>query len=189
MEHTFSILKKEEVSEKNRALFEKMERSFGKVPNLYNVIAYSEHALAAYLQLEESPTSLSTKETEAVNLVVSEINNCLYCLSAHTIIAKSAGISAEMALEIRSGHVSSDEKLDRLVKLAKAITENRGSIDESLLTLFFGVGYTRENLVDLIMLIGDRTISNLLHAVTQVPIDFPLAKEISDQEIFNQGNH
>ena len=81
--------------------------------------------------------------------MVSEINNCLYCLSAHPIIAKSAGISAEMAMEIRSGHVSSDEKLDRVVKLAKAITENRGSIDESLLTLFFGVGYTSGNLVDL----------------------------------------
>lgn len=178
MEKIFSILKKEEVSDKNKELFEKMEHSFGKVPNLYNVIAYSEHALAAYMQLEGGPTSLSNKEAEAINLVVSEVNNCIYCLSAHTIIAKSAGISGEMALEIRAGHVPSDEKLDRLVKLTKAITENRGHIDEFLLALFFEAGYTKENLVDLIMLIGDRTISNLLHAVTQVPVDFPLAKEI-----------
>lgn len=179
MEKIFSLLKKEEISEKNRQLFEKMEQSFGKVPNLYNVIAYSEHALEAYLQLEESPSSLTAKEVEAVNLVVSQVNNCIYCLSAHTVIAKSAGISGAMALEIRSGNASSDEKLNSLVKLTKAITENHPRIDGALINSFFDSGYTKENLVDLIMLIGDRTISNLLHAVTQVPVDFPLAKEIA----------
>ncbi len=178
MENTFSILKKDEVSSANQVIFEKIEKSFGKVPNLYNIIAYSEHALGAYLQLEETPTSLTTKEVEAVNLVVSQVNNCIYCLSAHTIIAKSAGINEAESIEIRKGGLQTDTKLNALVKITHQITEKRGHVEAQTLNTFFEAGYTKENLVDLIVLIGDRTISNLLHAVTQVPVDFPLAKDL-----------
>lgn len=179
MEKVFNILRKEEVSGKNRQLFEQMENSFGKVPNLYNVLAYSANALEAYLKLEGSPTSLSTKEMEAVNLVVSEVNACIYCLSAHTMMARNTGISEEQSMLIRAGSAPFDVKLDAMVKLAKAIIEKRGHIDADLLQNFFDAGYTKGNLVDLLMLIGDRTISNLLHAVTQVSVDFPLAKKLA----------
>jgi uncharacterized peroxidase-related enzyme len=178
MENKFSLLTKEEISSGNSKIFEKMEKSFGKVPNLYNIIAYSESALGAYMKLEEAPNSLTTKEVEAVNLVVSQVNSCVYCLSAHTVIAKSIGINEEEAIEIRKGGYKSNGKLDTLVKVTHQITEKRGHINEQTLDAFFKAGYTKENLVDLIVIIGDRTISNLLHAVTQVPIDFPLAKSI-----------
>jgi AhpD family alkylhydroperoxidase len=179
VEKVFKILRKEEVSGKNRQLFEQMEHSFGKVPNLYNVLAYSANALEAYLKLEGSPTSLNSKEMEAVNLVVSEVNACIYCISAHTMMARNTGISEEQSMLIRAGSAPFDVKLDALVKLAKAITEQRGHIDAVLLQNFFDAGYTRGNLVDLLMLIGDRTISNLLHAVTKVSVDFPLAKKLA----------
>ena len=156
-----------------------MEHSFGKVPNLYNILAYSANALEAYLKLEGSPTSLNSKEMEAVNLVVSEVNACIYCISAHTMMARNTGISEEQSMLIRAGSAPFDVKLDALVKLTKAITEKRGHIDKVLLQNFFDAGYTKENLVDLLMLIGDRTISNLLHAVTQVSVDFPLAKKLA----------
>jgi alkylhydroperoxidase family enzyme len=40
---------------------------------------------------------------------------------------------------------------------------------------FFDAGWTPENLVDAIVVIGDKTVTNYLHATTQVPVDFPLA--------------
>jgi len=178
MENQFSLLNKEQLSLKNREVFEKMEKNFGKVPNLYNVIAYSEHALDAYIKLEETPNSLTPKEVEAVNLVVSQVNQCLYCLSAHTIIARTTGITEEDSREIRLGKFPAEEKIDALVKLTEQITLNRGHVKDNALEKFFEVGYTKENLVDLILLIGDRTISNLLYAVTEVPIDFPIAKSV-----------
>lgn len=178
MKNKFDILKKEEVSEKNQQIFDKLKIAFGAVPNLYSTLAYSENALETYFNLEASKHSLTKKEAEAVTLVVSEVNNCTYCLSAHTQVAKLNGFTEEQTLEIRSGKASFDKKLDTLVKLTKQLSEKRQVGDGVLVDDFLEAGYTKENLIDIIVLIGDRTISNILHAVTKVPIEFPLAKSI-----------
>jgi len=178
MENVFEVLKREDVSEKNQGVFDQLKKTMGAVPNLYSTLAYSENALEAYINLENSKTSLKKKEAEAVTLVVSEVNKCSYCLSAHTMVAKLNGFTEEQTLEIRSGRASFDPKLDALVKLAKQLSEHRNPGDGALVTAFFEVGYTKENLIDLIVHIGDRTISNILHAVTQVPNEFPKAKSI-----------
>ncbi|MBD1423981.1 carboxymuconolactone decarboxylase family protein [Sphingobacterium arenae] len=179
MEKTFEILKREEVSSKNQQIFDQLKKTMGAVPNLYSTLAYSENALEAYMNLENSKTSLTRKEAEAATLVVSEVNNCVYCLSAHTMVAKLNGFTEEQTLEIRGGSAGFDKKLDALVKLAKQLSEKRNPGDGTLVTAFFEAGYTKENLIDLIVHIGDRTISNILHAVTQVPNEFPLAKRIN----------
>lgn len=94
------------------------------------------------------------------------------------MVAKMNGFTEEQTLEIRGGSATFDKKLDALVKLAKQLSENRNAGDGTLVAAFFEAGYNQENLVDMIVHIGDRTISNILHAVTQVPNEFPLAKSI-----------
>lgn len=178
MENTFKVLKREEVSTKNQQVFDELKKAFGTVPNLYSTMAYSENALEAYVNFENSKNSLTRKEVEAATLVVSEVNNCLYCVSAHTMVAKLNGFTEEQTLEIRGGNASFDKKLDVLVKLAKQLSKERHPGDGTLVAAFFQSGYSKENLIDLIVQIGDRTISNMLHAVTQVPNEFPQAKSI-----------
>lgn len=174
----FKILTREEVSQKNQLLFDNMKAQMGMVPNLYTVLANSENALETYLNLENALTSLTGKEVEIVNLVVSQANNCNYCLSAHTLIAKSTGFNSQEIIDVRSSNPLNDAKLDVLARITKALIENRGYIDATLLEEFFNAGFTKEKLVDVIMLIGDRTISNLLFAVSNVPVDFPLAPQV-----------
>ena len=174
----FSVLKREEVSEKNQLVFDRLKKAYGAVPNLYSTLAYSENALDAYVALESTKFSLSPKEVEAVNLIVSEVNGCLYCLSAHAMVAKMTGFTEQQTLQIRKADVPFDAKLNALVQLAKELTLNKGVQNEGLLNAFFEAGYTREQLIDTILLVGDRTISNILHAVTKVPIEFPLAASI-----------
>jgi len=113
-----------------------------------------------------------------VNLAVSEVNNCTYCLSAHTAIGKMNGFTEEQILELRAGHASFDNKLDALAKLAKNITENRGRADQGIVDNFFAAGYNKGNLVDTIVQVGDKTISNYLHSTTQIPVDFPVAEPL-----------
>jgi len=180
---TFKVPKRDEVSANNQAIFDNLEKAVGFVPNLYATYAYSENALGNYLALQNAKTSLKSKEKEVVNLAVSEVNNCTYCLSAHTAIGKMNGFTDEQILELRAGHASFDNKLDALARLAKNITENRGKTDEEVIENFFNAGWTKENLIDTIVLVGDKTVSNYLHRTTQVPVDFPVVQPLEYAEV------
>lgn len=170
---------RQQVSPANQALFDQLTKAIGMVPNLYATLAHSEHALASYLALQNATSSITGKAREIVNLVVSQVNDCEYCLGAHTVIGKMQGFTDAQVLEIRSGRASFDPKLDALARLTQGIARQRGQIDASLLEAFFATGWTKENLVDTIVTIGDKTITNYLHAVTQVPLDFPQAPRLA----------
>ena len=170
----FPVPTRDQVSASSQAQFDNLQKAVGFVPNLYATVAYSENGLAKYLAFQGAKTSLSNKEKEAVNLVVSEINGCRYCLSAHTVIGGLNGLSADEIQRLRAGH-SADAKLDALVKLAAAVTENKGRVAPEILDAFFAAGYDKGNLVDVVLQVSDKVATNYLHNLTEVPIDFPEA--------------
>ena len=175
---TFTVPTRESVSPANQVLFDNLKKGLGMVPNLYATLAYSDHALGTYLALQNAKSSLSGIEREVINLVVSQVNNCRYCLAAHSVIGKMQGFSDAQIIEIRRGSASFDGKLDALARFVKSVTLNRGKPDAATLDRFFGVGYTQGQLVDTLAVIGDKIVTNYLHAVTQVPLDFPAAVEL-----------
>jgi AhpD family alkylhydroperoxidase len=175
---TFTVPTAETVSPTNQALFENLKKGLGMVPNLYATLAHSENALSSYLALQNAKSSINGKAREVVNLVVSQVNNCEYCLAAHTAIGGMVGFTPAQVLEIRGGSASFDAKLDALAKLTKNVAINRGHADSAVVDAFFAAGWNEENLVDTIVTIGDKTITNHLHGVTKVPVDFPAAPKL-----------
>ena len=173
MKH-FAVPTREQVTPANQAIFDTLSKALGFVPNLYATIAYSENGLGKYLAYQNAKTTLSNKEKEAVNLIVSQVNGCVYCQSAHTAIGKMNGFRDDQLLDIRKGKAAG-AKLNALVQLAESITKNRGNADAVLVDNFFEQGYTNENLVDLILQVSDKTAMNYLYNFTKVPVDFPLA--------------
>jgi len=181
--NTFNVPTREDVSTNNQAIFDNLNKALGFVPNLYATYAHSATALENYLTFADAKTSLTAKEKEVVNLAVSQVNDCIYCLSAHTEIGKMNGFTEAQILELRAGFSSVNTKFDALAKLAKNITENRGKTDESVVEDFFTAGYTKGNLIDVISLVGDKTISNYIHNTTKVPVDFPIAEPLELQTV------
>lgn len=174
---TFSVPSREQVSENNQAIFDNLQKALGFVPNLYATIGYSKNGLERFLAYQNAKTSLSNKEKEAVNLIVSQINGCVYCQSAHLVLGKMNGFSDEQLTDIRKGKAT-DTKLNALVQLAAEVTKTRGYANPNIVDAFFAQGYTNENLVDLILQVSDKTAMNYLHNLTQIPVDFPLAPSL-----------
>jgi len=137
--------------------------------------AHSGNALPTYLALQNAKSSITGKAREVVNLVVSQLNECEYCLAAHTMVGKMSGFSDAQIMELRHGRASFDAKFDALARLTRDIAEKRGHANQALIDAFFAAGWTKENLVDTVVAIGDKTISNYLHGVTKVPVDLPAA--------------
>ena len=173
-----SVPTREQVSAHNQQLFDNLKKTVGKVPNLYAAFAHSENALGSYLALSSAKTSLTAKEKEVVNLVVSQVNSCEYCLAAHTAIGKLQGFTDDQIIEIRRAQINFDAKLDALAKLSKSMSENKGHANEQVLQQFYAAGYTEGSLIDVVMVVGDKTITNYIYALTAVPIDFPSAPKI-----------
>ena len=172
---TFPIPTKEQVSSANQTIFDNLAKVAGHVPNLFAAFAHSENALGNYLILQNGKSSLRAKEREVVNLVVSQVNECLYCLSAHTAIAKMQGFTDAQVIEIRKAEITFDQKLNALAELVKGVAENKGHASEELITNFYAAGYNEGSLVDVVMAVGDKIITNYLFALTAVPIDWPVA--------------
>ena len=173
-----SVPTRENVSESNQILFDNLEKAVGFVPNMYAFFAHSPTALGDYLTLQNRKTSLSNKEKEIINLIVSQINGCNYCKSAHTVVGKMVGFTEEETIQIRKADITFNDKYNALVKFTKAVAENKGYISKEIKSNYFNAGYTTENLVDTIMMIGDKIITNYLFALVKVPIDFPIAKSL-----------
>jgi uncharacterized peroxidase-related enzyme len=174
MKTTFTVPTRDEVNPANQAIFDNLQKALGFVPNLYAAIAHSNNGLGRYLAYQSAKTSLTNKEKEAVNLIVSQINGCIYCQSAHTVIGKMNGFTDEQLIDIRKGHAT-DAKLNALVALAADITNTKGRASAATLDEFYAQGYTHETLVDLILQISDKIAMNYLHNLTEIPVDFPLA--------------
>jgi uncharacterized peroxidase-related enzyme len=179
----FKVPTRDQVSENNQAIFDNLEKALGFVPNLYAYYAKNETALGDYLALQNRKSTLKAKEREIINLVTSQVNGCRYCQSAHTVLGKMNGFSDEQVIEIRNGSASWDEKLDSLVKFTHSVVQNRGKAHDEVKKKFFEAGYTEANLIDVVIVIGDKTISNYIHNLTGFDIDFPVAPELTELNV------
>jgi len=110
--------------------------------------------------------------------VVSEVNSCEYCLAGHTILAMKRGFTKEETHEIRRGQIN-DPKLNSVIQLAKAITETRGKSADEYLSNFYEAGFDEGAVMELIGLVMVRLFTNYVFALTNVPIDFPLADPLN----------
>jgi uncharacterized peroxidase-related enzyme len=176
---TINVPTRDQVSPGAQASFDLIKSRMGKVPNLYATMGYSEFALKAFIDLDDTIAKgvFTPREREAVALIVSQINGCAYCLAGHTIAATRRGFTKEETLDIRRGKTK-DDKLNAILGLTASISNNKGHAEEAALDAFYAAGYNEGALMELIGLVTVRVFTNYVFATTQIPIDFPLVDPI-----------
>lgn len=175
----FQIPTRNEVTTGNQAIFDQLEKGLGFVPNLYATFAHSENALGNFLTFANGKSSLSKKEQEVINLAVSQVNECSYCLAAHTAISGGQGLASDQILELREGYASFDSKLNALAEFAAETAIQRGKPEQATIEALLNAGYTQENVIDAVLVIGEITVTNYLHGITKVAVDFPAAPSLA----------
>ncbi len=179
---TFTVPTRDEVAPEAQGIFDALKKNIGMVPNLYATIGYSANALSSYVTFQQAQAkgTFNAREREAIFLAVSQVNDCAYCQSAHTALGKMNKFTDEEILQLRAGTIS-DPRLGIITRLAANVTATRGRADAKLVDEFFAQGFDNAALVDLILLVADKTFANYLHNLTQIPIDFPLASKLELQ--------
>lgn len=178
MSHTFPIHTTETAPAEARVSLEAAHSAFGFVPNLIGEMASSPALAQAYLTLADifdQRTSLDVTQRHVVLLAVSRFHECHYCMAAHSLGADAQQVPSEIVEAIRSDQPIPDNKLEALRRLTTSLVENRGWPSQAELSAFFDAGYTHDQLLDVLVGVAQKTLSNFTNHLAETPLDEPLA--------------
>ncbi|MFD0205424.1 MULTISPECIES: carboxymuconolactone decarboxylase family protein [Saccharothrix] len=145
----------------------------GFVTTLNAVMAESPELLAGYNALAEQFTksSLPAKAKQVVLITTSVLNGCEYCVAAHSTVALKAGVDEEVVQALRAGKPVADESLEAVRKLTERVVTDRGWVDEQEVEAFLSAGHTRRHVLDVILGVGMKTLSNYTNHIAHTPLD------------------
>ncbi|MBU3022568.1 carboxymuconolactone decarboxylase family protein [Aestuariibacter sp. A3R04] len=175
---TFTLHTKDTAPEDARPLLDKSEKAFGMIPNLHAVMAESPQLLEGYQVLHElaQKTAFDANELTVVWQTVNVEHACHYCVPAHTAIAKSMKADDKLIEELRNDEPLSDPKLNALKNAVLSITRNRGHFDDDAQKAFTDAGYTSRHVLDIILILAQKVMSNYTNHLADTPVDAPFAK-------------
>ncbi len=169
----------------SRPLLEGIRKTFGFVPNLYGVFAESPAALQGALAIADafSRSSLSRLEQQLVALAVSEANECQFCVAAHSTLARQVAKAdpAVVGATLRREPLP-DAKLNALVTFTRKLVEQRGVVSDADVETFLRVGYTKAQVIEVLLGIGMKTFNNYVDHVAHVPLNEQFKAEASQLE-------
>lgn len=154
-------------------LLKKAKEKYGFVPNLLGVMAEAPALLKSYMTLAGifDETSFSATEKQVVLLAVSLANECNYCMAAHTAIAGMQNVPEDVVQSLRNNQLIKDSKLESLRRLAQEIAETRGNPSQSTLKAFLDEGYSQGQVLEVILGVGMKTLSNYTNHLADTPLD------------------
>jgi len=166
-----------------RPLLDGAQQKFGFIPNLLGSFAESPATLQAYLELGAlmGKTALTPVEQQIVLLAASAENHCTYCVAAHSVIAKQM-VKADAAIvdALRELQPLPDRKLEALAVFTRAVVKQRGHVDGKVLDDFIGAGYSRAQVLDVVLGVTMKTLSNYANHIMHTPLDAQFQAEAWD---------
>ncbi|MBI3837332.1 MAG: peroxidase-related enzyme [Planctomycetia bacterium] len=173
------VIKPEEAIGSAKEIYGEVTKRMGKVVNIFQGMANSPAALRAYLAMSAalSEGELSPQDREAIYLAVSESNGCQYCVSAHSILGKRAGMTDQSVLAARRFH-STDGRQQALLTFIRKVIDTKGYVTDDDLAAVRRSGYSDGQIVEAIGYIALATYSNFFNHVHDTKIDFPIAQAL-----------
>jgi uncharacterized peroxidase-related enzyme len=153
-------------------------KAYGFVPNLLAVMAEAPTLLKGYGTLIRifDETSLTPSERQVVLLATSAENECDYCVAAHSVIAQMQKVPEAVVQALRDGTPIADPRLEALRRLTVSIVQSRGWPAAAELEAFLAAGYSQAQVLEVVLGVGAKTLSNYVNHLADTPLDGAFAK-------------
>lgn len=160
-----------------KATFAALQKGLGMVPNMARTMANSPAVLQAWVQFNGAMSSatLSAQIREQIALLTAQTNACTYCLSAHSALAKVAGLN-QAQIDSARALESSDPRTFAALKFAKAVLDQRGGVVESDLKAVRGAGFSDAEIAEIVATVALNVFTNFFNRAFDVDVDFPLVE-------------
>ncbi|WP_372738635.1 carboxymuconolactone decarboxylase family protein [Neptunomonas sp.] len=171
--NNLTVHTRETAPEKSKALLDNSIKAFGSVPSLHGVLAESPEALEAYQLLHKLflATSFDAEELTVVWQTINVENNCHYCVPAHAAIARMMKVDDALTAALRSRSPMPTPKLQALHDTTLLIVRNRGLISEAEVQSFYEAGYTSKQLLEIVLGLAQKIMSNYTNHLADTPLD------------------
>ncbi|WP_462156885.1 carboxymuconolactone decarboxylase family protein [Pseudoalteromonas sp. GB56] len=159
--------------EKSKALLDKSQKAFGSIPNLHAVMAESPEHLHGYQVLHEAflNSSFNNEEKTVVWQSINVEHECHYCVPAHSAIAKAMKVDEALNQALRDVAPLGNDKLEVLRATTLEIVRERGRLSDEQTKAFFNAGYSKQNLLEIILALSQKVMSNYVNHIAKTPLD------------------
>ena len=158
-----------------KELLDGARQKLGFVPNMYRGMAIDPGLLSTYLHGYEKfrgSGNFTPPEQETVFLTISLANGCDYCTAAHSMLAVNVSKLDRVHVDaLREGRTLSDPKLEALRRFTHHMWDTRGLPKRAEAEAFKKAGYGDTHVLDIILALAVKTISNYANHVTQPDVD------------------
>jgi len=157
-------------------IYGQLKKSVGNIPNAYAALgAHGPAALKAILSAEGvlAAGTLGKKDIETIKLTVSAAAGCDYCVAAHSLLGKLAGLDQPTLKNIRDGKPTNDPKRDALITLVRTLVNTSGNLTDAQFDAIKAAGYTDAQLVEISLAVALITFTNAFNRINETTIDFP----------------
>ncbi|WOH38260.1 carboxymuconolactone decarboxylase family protein [Thalassotalea fonticola] len=158
-----------------KPLLENSIKSFGMLPNLHAVMAECPQLLNSYQQAHNlfQSTSFNNEELTVVWQTINIEHNCHYCIPAHTAIAHMMEVDKAIIASLLNSTPLDNNKLETLRITTLAMVRNRGELSTIELENFFDAGYGKQQLLEIVLGISQKIMSNYTNHLANTPVDEP----------------
>ncbi|WP_296579021.1 peroxidase-related enzyme [Xanthobacter sp.] len=163
-----------ELDAQNQAYFDKCVEKIGFVPNVLQAYALDMAKLNAfagmYNDLMLAPSGLSKLEREMIAVVVSSINRCYYCLTAHGAAVRQLSadpiLGEQMVMNYRAARL--DPRRRAMLDFAAKLTERPHEVEEGDRAALRKVGFSERDIWDIGAVVGFFNMSNRIASATDM---------------------
>lgn len=159
--------------EASKPLLEKSQKTFGRLPGLHKVLAESPQAYEGYQVLHKlfTETDFDAEELTVVWQSINVEHECHYCVPAHTGIAKMMKVSDDISDALRNETPLPTAKLEALRTFTIQMVRSRGNVTDAQIQTFFDAGYGHRAVLDVVLGLAQKTMSNYINHMAQTPVD------------------
>ncbi|WP_340675297.1 carboxymuconolactone decarboxylase family protein [Paraperlucidibaca sp.] len=171
--NAFTLHDQNSAPEAAKPLLEKSHKAFGMIPGLHAVMAEAPSLLDGYQVLHNlfANCSFNADEKTVVWQTINVEHACHYCVPAHTGIAKSMKVSDEISNALRDETPLPTAKLEALRDFTLAMVRQRGEMEPKQLEGFYSAGFTQQNVLEVILGLSQKVMSNYTNHIAQTPVD------------------
>ncbi|ALF55239.1 carboxymuconolactone decarboxylase [Nostoc piscinale CENA21] len=169
----FTIYTIETAKEASKKALLHAKETFGLIPNLEGILAESPATLKGGMALWDlfETTSFTPIEQQVIYLTANYEHDCRYCMAAHSGLAKMIGMTPEDIEALRHGQPLADQNLQALRLFTKRMIEARGWVSEPEIEEFLAAGYTKQQVLEVILGIAVKIIHNYTNHIAKTPLD------------------